>query len=267
MKKLILLVFIFLIGCTSISLEKRLIVKNISLVEQFSINSNIEKCIFDNFSDSYFFKIENEILIYSDKKLKNQIGRTGFNNSNFTNLSDICISPDNNLITVDSFSKEIKKFDRSGSFMQKFTLKGTEEPVLIVMDNLNSIYVFDAQENEILVYNDYNQEPSYRFGKFEISNPTSIEFINNNLIIHSPKRTLVFSKIGYLINDYNEEIFFDYFGNRLKTDGYRISIVDKEFNKFLPEVSINSKLSIFDENLIFIQSNKIVRYKIVYEKD
>ncbi|MEA1972355.1 MAG: hypothetical protein U9N34_03550 [Candidatus Cloacimonadota bacterium] len=265
MKKYLLIIFVFVFACSSINFVRRKKLVDVTFIEKFKTQSKIDKCIYDKFSKNYYLKHDNKIAIYSDKKLINQIGGTGFKRSNFNKLSDICFSPENNLITLDSFSQQIKKFDKSGSYLRSFSLNNASEPILITIDDQNITFIFDAQTNEILVYKDINKKPSNRFGKFSIIKPTSIDIVFDKLIVSSKERTLVFSKIGYLLNEFDEKIVFDNYENKLFLNNYKLQSLDDNLNLFLSNIPFHSDIKICDLNLLFYNEKEVARYGIIYE--
>jgi len=268
MKYIIFLVLGFtLFSCATTIKPPKYIVKDIVFEEEIITKSNIDKCLYSSFYDTYFCMNNNKVTIYSKKKMVNQIGGMGFDQSSFNELSDICLSANNKLIVLDKFSHKISKFDENGSFIQSFILNKTDEPTLIATDMQDNLFIFDAQQNEILVYDNVNNEPINNFGKFSIESPEKLVFQNNNIIVYCKNKILQFSRIGYLINEFPANIIFDDFGNKFVLKHNLIDAVDNDFQKLLTEISPNSKVNTTKENMTFWYKNRIINYEIEYKRN
>lgn len=137
-------------------------------------------------------------------------GGMGFDATSFTRLSDIALAPDGSLLALDSFARHIKKFNADGRLLATIDLPQSVEPVLFAISSDETIYYYDAGRTELVVYRSVTGEEAYRFGKFDIDDPTQILLERNTLFIHqSDETTLLYDVFGQFLGQQESIIIRD----------------------------------------------------------
>ena len=150
-------------------------------IEQFrGIDSMIVKFHFDkvcyNHLNRTFFCLnrdENTIYIYR-KQLINTIGKSGFGNDNFRQVTDISVGVDGYLYALDSFDQSIKKFDSEGKFIGRAGISNVSSPQRFAITQYGGFYVYDGHSREIVVLDPYDYTIRHSFGKFQIETVDNI---------------------------------------------------------------------------------------------
>lgn len=197
-----LLPVIFLAACAEISFSEQFIPVKFETVLDLNINYQVQKCLYSSTKNTVFSwqKDTNLIHIYKHGKQINTIGGLGFEQNNFNKLSDICLAPDGSLLTLDSFSKQIKKFDSEGKFITAFEFEDLIEPTLFDISLDETFYVYDRSRNEIVVRNAYTAE-EFQFGDFQLKTPTDLTLKLDKILVydHEHDSTVAFNSFGQFL--------------------------------------------------------------------
>ncbi|MBW6516096.1 MAG: hypothetical protein K0B81_05705 [Candidatus Cloacimonetes bacterium] len=175
----------------------------------------------------------NMIRIYRDGKYINAVGGLGFSDSNFNRLSDITVSPHGRLLALDSFQKQIKRFDSNGMWIENFHLKNIGEPVLFDVSHDGMVFVYDRTSNEIVILDEKMENIVYRFGKFVFREPVQLHSTFTHVTVYdrSLNTTFIFDNFGKLTEELSGYWQIDRFNNKYRLDVNKIShpATNKEF--------------------------------------
>jgi hypothetical protein len=204
----LLLIFVLLTGCSYLNQQAMRKIKNIRILRSIDTSYVPHDCCYSAVHNTVFVMQEgsNIVHIYSSTGEKNMIGGLGFGKNKFSKLSDITISPDANLLILDSFEKSIKKFDWEGSLIAEIQLKEFGRPVLFDVSNDGTYFIYDEQKNEIISTSDFKN--FYNFGKFQLSEPYSLNLQRTSLQVYEREadKTLLFSILGQFEREYEGNV-------------------------------------------------------------
>ncbi len=207
-------------------------------------------------------------ILDSDGKKINKIGGAGFKNDNFAKLSDMVLSADGMLITLDGFGKQVKKFDGYGAWKATIKLKNTFEPKLLAIDRQNRYYIYDQQKNVILIRDDISSETVHEFGKFELNNPDKLSANHDYLIIndYEENSTLIYELNGLFDSKTEGIIALEEWNRVIEIEPNIIRIKDSPdcfavFPEGIKTWEIDNRC------LLAHDGKKIVAYKLVEKRD
>ena len=172
-----------------------------------------QKCCFSPKEETVFLWEKNSSLIHIYRKGKeiNTIGGLGFEDSNFSKLADISISPDGNLLTLDSFQNKIKKFDTEGRLITDFEFLSLSTPALFDVSADETFYIYDDNRKEIVVLSSLTGEESFAFGRFVFANPTQLTVSRNYVTVYEKDENIshVFNILGQFEEDIEGNVQFE----------------------------------------------------------
>ena len=185
------------------------------VIEHISTDFPIEKALFDQITKTSYIKSENEIHIFKDGEKVNVVGRSGFGQNQFNQLSDIALSASGDILALDSFRKKIYRYDQEGSFIAQIDLSFLANPTLLQMSNDEKIYIYDSSNNEIYIYENLSKNEPLGFGKFTFSKPQQIGIFKDTLFIYDIKmnKTFFFNSFGQELEEINGNVFIDQYEN------------------------------------------------------
>ncbi|MFC1898540.1 hypothetical protein ACFLYJ_03100 [Candidatus Cloacimonadota bacterium] len=197
-----LLCLILLISCSSVEQQNIYKPVRFEIIQEIQTKFTPNKCLYSFVNKTVFAlnKESSEIHIFKGGKKINTIGGIGFEQTNFTKLSDITLAPDGSLLAMDSFEKTIKKFDTEGKFITSIYLTDFSEPTLFAVASDETFYIYDSDRNEIITFSRLNEYDTFTFGRFQFTKPDNLQLAGNLLIINeiALNHTLVFSTFGQL---------------------------------------------------------------------
>jgi WD40 repeat protein len=261
------LILLLLFGCSSIEQQRNYAPVKFETVQEINTTFSPDKCLY-SFVNKTVFAMHNEsseIHIYQNGKKINTIGGIGFEQINFTKLSDIALAPDGSLLALDSFEKTIKKFDAEGKFIISISLSDFSNPSLVAIASDETFYIYDSDRNEIRTFARMNDYDSYAFGRFELTEPSNLQLAGNTLIVNEQKqnKTLLFSTFGQLEKELEGIFQFE------KAQLYQLSRNYIEHNdsqkKYAVSISIWEHFSQQDGYTILTSKDKILIGKFIYE--
>ncbi|MBC8384349.1 MAG: hypothetical protein H8E57_02385 [Candidatus Cloacimonetes bacterium] len=262
-----IIIIFFFSGCAVIGENQRKVeITGLNVFVTLSLDFTPRKACYSSENKTVFVFEDNSNIIhlFRDGKEINKIGNLGFEKNNFSKLSDITISPDGNLLALDSFQKKIKKFDQDGKWITEFELTNLSEPTLLDIAFDETFYIFDNDLKEILITREFEQNRNYTFGKFQFSDPTYISIQKDHISIFDGGKTFVYNSLGQLENELNGNIQF-FFNNKIELDKYFLKIEHSD-QKFA--VSTNEWNSfLIKGNYCILFSDKEIRIaEFVYER-
>lgn len=263
--KLLLLTFLLLTACSSIEMQPFRTPEKFTTIYNIQTDYSPRKCLYSSINKTAFV-LEQEadiIHIYSNGKEVNTIGGLGFTASSFNKLTDIALSPDDNLLALDSFQKKIKKFDRSGKLIAELSLNEFIEPTLFAVADDETYYIYDNASKEIIITRTFDKSNWFAFGKFQLTNPSKLSLKKKEILIFDKQNnsTTVFGILGQFQNELD--------GN-IQMDKQQIYILKEHF---IYHPRSESKLAIsinrwndfsFKDNMILLAENEIWIGKLTY---
>jgi hypothetical protein len=264
---IILIIFLLTLGCGSINNRaQNIFPAEFTEIHRISVDFTPAKCCFSA-SDKTLYVMDakqNKIHFFRDGKKINSIGGMGFGKQNFTRLSDIALSPDDKLLALDSFEKIFKKFDKDGNLITEFAVENLSRPKLFDISIDENFYIYDENRNEILSTKFFSESDDYFFGKFELSKPTEITLIKDELLISDLENTtLIYDTFGQMISEEK--------GN-IQRDNYQDFVLQKYYIEHINSgkkftISPNPWLNFNIKNsyVILYSRNEIVVGEFVYE--
>ena len=184
------------------------------------------KSVYDARSRSLYCldRVQQQVNIYRNGALVNRLGSSDA--TRFLKLSDIALDPDGSVLCLDGLSKRITKFGPDGEKISSFDLTGMVQPELLCMSPDRTVFVYDAAPMEIICLNSLSLEENYRFGRFQLPQPTSLLCSSNQVVVQdqSAGSSYVFSILGELIGTYEDLRVYDDFNNAFVWNGMMLSV-------------------------------------------
>ena len=265
--RFLLLFFLLLTACSTIEMQSYRVPKGINIIQKIQTDFIPKKCLYSSINKTAFvLEKEAEIIhIYKNGKKVNTIGGLGFASSNFNKLADITLSPDDNLLALDSFQKKIKKFDINGKLIAEFDLTGFIEPTLFVVAIDETYYIFDNASKEIIITRTFDESDWYTFGKFQLNNPSKISLGKDEITVYDKKKnsTTIFGILGRFQNEIDgniqlvkqqQYVLKDHFIYHPKSES-KFAISTNKWNDFSIE-----------DNVILLSDNEIWIGKLTYSE-
>lgn len=267
MKNLILifLIILFAVGCAEFNVVKNYTPIEFQVIREIELEFTPAKCIYSNVDKTFFIwqKDTNLIHIFKNGIRMNTVGGTGSELSNLSQLSDIALSPDGNLLALDSFQKKIIKYDRDGKYITSFNLQEFKEPALLAVAADETFYIYDDFLNEIIATRDFIENNWFVFGSHEIENPFGLCVTLDQIIIFETNSTIIYNTLGQMENRYNESYLVD------KNQRYSVigNVIQHKSSgkKFTPSTKIWHSFSINNGIIILTAQNHILVGKFIYE--
>jgi len=270
-KKCILGCFVILISlisaCSSIEPQINLVPEKLEIITKINTDYVPKKCVYSSINKTLFvWEAQTDLIhIYNNGERVNTIGGMGFDSSKFNKLSDITISPDGNLLALDSFNKKIKKFDENGKFITEVKLAEFVEPSLFAVAIDETYYIYDNALKEVIITRTLAKDDWFTFGKFQFNSPAELSLGKNNITIYDAKlnSTLVFETLGRFQEEYDGKIKI---ANRqiYKLEDHFI-YHSKTNSKFA--ISINKWLGFnVSDNVVVFSANEILIGKFKYSR-
>ena len=174
-----------------------------------------------------FHKETNEIDLYREGKKVNTIGGLGIGNMYFSQLSDIALAPNGTLYTLDSFQREIKRFDENGRFLAKINLIDLSHPILFDVSSDEIFYIYDEDFQAIFEWSDGDTKQS--FGKFTSTEPSQLTINREGIFLYEEKtdKTYIFTTFGQFDQEISGYVIRDK-GLFIKKDVYFLTTVKNE---------------------------------------
>lgn len=257
-----------LFGCSQIMQNRtNLIPKKVDIIEHLSVDFPIEKALYDPITRTIYAKNGNEIQIFKNGKKINVVGRSGFGQNQFNQLSDIALSPAGDLLALDSFRKKIYRYDQEGSFIAQIDLSIFANPVLLQMTNDEKIYIYDSATNEIYIYENFSNEEPLGFGKFTFSKPQQIGKFKDTLFIYDIKmnKTFLFNSFGQELEEISGNIFIDQY-EKFQVEEFYIKHL-RTGEKYQISAFPIDNCFVRNGNIIVIRNKELDVIKIQYDKE
>ena len=200
------LIILFAVSCSNLEIIRTYTPVDFQTIQEIDLDFIPVKSIYSSFDNTLYVwqKDSNLIHIYKAGKKINTIGRMGSDQSNFSQLSDITLSPDDKLLALDSFQKKIKKFDREGKYITSFNLTDFSEPKLFDVAVDETFYIYDEFLNEIVVTRDFNEKNWFNFENHELDKPQNLCVTMNQIVLSAEDSTVIFNTLGQLENNFQD---------------------------------------------------------------
>jgi len=265
--KFLILLILFLSACSTIEMQNYRIPKNINIFQKIQTDFVPKKCLYSSINKTAFI-LEKEadiIHIYKNGKETNTIGGLGFTSSSFNKLADITLSPDGNLLTLDSFQKKIKKFDIDGKLIAELNLSSFIEPSLFAVAVDETYYIYDNASKEIIITRTFDESDWYTFGKFQLSDPSKMNLGKNEITVYDEQKnsTIIFGILGQFQNEIDGNIQIEKRQQYILKDYFIYH--PKSESKFTISINKWNDFSI-EDNVILLSDNEIWIGKLTYSE-
>ena len=222
-----------LISCTIQRTSKTYRITGYEEKYKLKTDTKAQKIIYDSLERVvYIWEKDTDLIhIYHGQIKKNTIGGSGISGLNFQKLSDICLSADGQLLTLDSFGRQIKKIDKNGNLIGEINLEHEIDPVLLATSLDEKFYIWDENRKEVIILNSRGQKIETHTD-LELEGAECLEVYDDMIAIYDLQNmtTSFFSKYGQLLDQLNGRCFCEN-GIYFKLDDH--FIIDlKENNKF-----------------------------------
>jgi len=266
--KISVLLFLIFSGCVTLDrITPEIYLSHLNIINEIQTNYIPAKSVYSNIENTTYIMEQksNRIHIYKGNRKINTIGGLGFNEYSFNKLSDIALSPDGNLLALDSFEKVIKKFDKDGKWIAEFNFDFMIKPQIFDISLDETFFIYDRNQKEIIAKRITDTEEYVSFGKFMLSEPISI-VVNDNLIQVYDKqlnKTIIFNFWGDLIEEFEGNVLF----HRKQKYQLNVRSITKypENKKFAVNISPLNSFLIKNNNLITNSNNKVQISEFIYE--
>lgn len=200
------LAVILISSCSNLELSRKHVPLDFLKIMEIDLDYSPVKFLFSSLDNTIFVwqKDTSQIHLYRAGKLINTIGKIESERGSFNQLSDITLSPDGNLLTLDSMQKQIRKYDRSGKFIFSVELPEFIQPQLFDITSDETFYIYDSFLNEVIITRDFRKKNWFSFGNQEISKPSQLSAGINTIILSSQQSSLIFNIMGKPEASYNE---------------------------------------------------------------
>jgi hypothetical protein len=254
-------------GCSIIEMQTNKIPMGINVFQRIQTDFIPRKCLYSSINKTAFVleKETDVIHIYRNGKKINTIGGLGFSSSSFNKLADITLSPDDNLLALDSFQKKIKKFDINGKLITEFNLTDFIEPALFAVGVDETYYIFEKATKEIIITRSFDKSDWFAFGKFQLNDPCKISLGKNEITVYDEQKnsTIIFGILGRFQNEISGNI-------QIEKQQYCILknyfiYHPKSENKFAISTNKWNDFSI-EDNVILLSDNEIWIGKLTYSE-
>ncbi|MDP8267111.1 MAG: SdiA-regulated domain-containing protein [Candidatus Tenebribacter davisii] len=254
----LMLLIVLLTACSTIETRSYRIPDNLNIIQKIKTDNIPQKCLYSAINKTAFIleKENNKIQIYKNGKKINTVG--GFGVSNFNNIADITLAPDDNLLVLDSFQKKIIKIDINGEIIAEIKLTGFNEPTLFAVTAAETYYIFDNALKEIVITRTFDETDRYTFGKFQLEHPYKMDLGKDIITVYDKQKntTMIFGILGHYqdeiigniqINKYQKFILRDYYIYHPETEK-KFAVSTNKWNDF----SLKDNVILLSDNEIWI---------------
>jgi hypothetical protein len=264
------LILVIIFSVTSCNINNSVIKQEAISFEKFNeINYKYkaDKVIFsDIFKTYYVLNLDLQEIRFIDLygNELNKIGGLGFQNNNFAHLTDIALGVDGNLLTLDSFKKQIKKYDHYGAWQTTIQIKDVFEPKFLTLDFQSRYYIYDQQRNVILIWNDISDSPTHDFGKFDLTFVSKLSCNDDYLIVNDfQNNSTITYELSGLFDSQANNIFGLERWNRAIEIGQHV-IKEKNKDRFSEVFPNGIKCwDIYNQYLTVFDGHKISTFKLI----
>lgn len=212
-----LLFLILLSSCASTRFSVKREIETVSLVEFVASDRSYDKALADPISQSVYAlsRADQQIHVFRDGKRTNSFGGLGTQNYNFQRLTDIAMDNDGSLLALDMLAKELRRFSPDGRLVARLDLSTLNQPELLVMSPDRDLFVYDAAPQELVCISMLDGTQLYRFGKFQLKNPSSLSCNRETLLVYSQSadETQLYYILGQFRESRKGQWLQDSFGN------------------------------------------------------
>lgn len=204
------------------------------------------------------------IWIYHNFDFQNKIGGKGNSNRNFQLLTDIEVSENGNLLALDNLQKRVSIFDKDGIYRNSFSLKDYANPTKFTLASDDLMYFYDRDQQEIVLLNLLTNQEFIRFGKFEISLPKALRFVNNMLVITTENyQTDLYNSLGTFVVNYQHLALRDNYQNTIALHNNFIFVNGQAISALILQGSPIGML-LKGKSLLIYSKNELIIYNLKY---
>ena len=259
--------FVLILSFCTVNLKKspRRAIKSHLVLEIQITNGGVEKACFSHLDSTVYILTKNyKILIYHNSEYISELGGKGLGKYNFSNLSDITLSLEGELLTLDAFDRNIRKFDKNGKYISEISLKSMDTPSKFDMTNTGGICLFDKGLRQFKIINTVLMDGTFEFGKLISGNVDFLRYNSDYISAYDSIKNITyhFNAMGFLIEKIEERVEFDRFGNKFILNHNVIKCEDKLIYASVNDVKYYTVANGF---LIVCEDDFIKILRVVYE--
>lgn len=268
MKKLyycLLMLTLMLSGCTQ-NQQRAVEILSLELSGRMEVDFQIKDIDYNYTTKTIYLaeSFKDYIWVYRDFDFLNKFGGKGNNNNSFQLLTDIEVSENGNILALDNLRKRIAIFDKNGTFKNEISLKKYSNPTKFTLGSDDLLYLYDNDEQEVIIINMLTAQEFIRLGKYEIDSPQAIK-VNNNLlnVTTTNRKTDMFFNLGGFNRSYPFLTVIDNYKNTISVVDNFITI--NEIVKTQAVVKSPIIGMIIKRNTILVYTQKeVLLYNIKY---
>ena len=146
-----ILVLIATAGCAGIDSGRTVVPSDLRVSDNLTLPFKADKCLFDQKTTTYYISEQNRsnIYLYRNQVLINTLGGFGSEKVNFQKLSDIALDPDGNLLALDEFARQIRKYSPDGKWIADIDILGFNQPSSFCSTPDGEIIMYDSAVKEL----------------------------------------------------------------------------------------------------------------------
>ncbi len=260
-----------LASCSNLETVRQMPPLRLQAAETRQFPYNVEKCLLDVTSGTYYLWEENrpEIHFLRDSRQLNLIGGLGTDKGNFQRLSDIALDPTGNLLALDSFARRVSKFNPDGKWVADIELQGMNQPSRLCSTPEGDLIVFDAAVQELVKISGFDGTRLYRFGRFEVQNATNLTAGRDYVAIYDAAAglTSVFTSLGQHVRDHQGQVVLDQFQNFYSYGDGILRYLDTDILLPLGWNAAETNLFAAPVALLLVKRNEVLTVMPAYRED
>jgi len=208
---------LLLSGCAGWEATHPRVPVRLTVWQTFKLPVTPAKIVADSRSD-YLFILDKDrpyVHILRNGIKINSLGGFGMDKTNFLKLSDIALDNDGNLLTLDSFTKQISKFTPAGMWVADISLSNLTQPEKLAVTSEGDLLVFDAAPREIARISAFDRRVTYSFGRFNLGHVSELQCSRDFIVAINDTRdkSVVFSALGQFLREEPMPVIFDMYQN------------------------------------------------------
>ncbi len=263
---ILLVTSLFLIACSQNTQVYSQIVE-IEKIGNISLNFDIKDVAYETSSKMLYVAEDYKdfVWIYHNFDFQNKIGGKGNNTRSFQLLTDIEVSENGNLLALDNLQKRIAIFDKDGIYKSSLSLSQYSNPNRFTLGSDDLIYFYDRDDQEVVLLNLLTNQEFMRFGKFEITLPKAIRFMNDYLLVTTENyQTDIYSSLGSFVDNYQHLALKDKYQNTISLHNNFIFVNGQALTALIMQSSPQG-IFLKGKTLIVYSQNEISLFNLKYK--
>jgi len=258
-------------GCAGIEASHKLHPASLQIADRTQMAFRVGKCLYDR-RTSTFYVMElhrSSIYFFRNKQLINTIGGMGNDNYSFQKLSDIAIDADGNLLTLDLFARQVRKYSPDGNWIADIDVSAFKQPSKFCSTLENDLIIYDAASRELKRISTFSGKEMFSFGKFQVDGASSISASRDFIAVVSDneEKTALFSGMGLFLKDVPAQLVLDSYQNQFTYSDGALRVSGGDI--LLPIGWQDSEVSLFSSGLtlLVVRGDTIITVQPSYQRE